>query len=252
MQPVEYDKSDLKITLDNINILKKVSFHLKYQTTYGQVIYVYGDHPLLGSNQIEKAIPLTFLDDTYWGLNLDFSDYQAFDKITYHYFILNPDGTRVYDWGNDKVFNPNRVTTSSLVLMDAWNYTGYIENVFYTEPFINVLLQPTLKQKPSNGIQKNTTHIFRVKAPLIATNQTLCIVGASKELGKWDVKNPILLTKIMESPYFEVSMDLEKAVFPFEYKYGVFDLSNNEFVCFEDGTNRVLPKSITLDKKPTC
>jgi 4-alpha-glucanotransferase len=108
MQPVEYDKSDLKITLDNINILKKVSFHLKYQTTYGQVIYVYGDHPLLGNNLIEKAIPLTFLNDTYWELNLDFSDYQAFDKITYHYFILNPDGTKVYDWGNDKVFNPNR------------------------------------------------------------------------------------------------------------------------------------------------
>ena len=248
MQPVEYDKSDLKITLDNISALKKVSFHLKYQTTYGQVIYVYGDHPLLGDNLIEKAIPLKFLNDSYWGLQLDFSDYQAFDKITYHYFILNPDGTRVYDWGDDKVFNPNRVTTSSLVLMDAWNYTGYIENVFYTEPFINVLLPPTLKQKPSNGIQKNTTHIFRVKAPLIETNQTLCVVGASKELGKWDVKNPILLTKIMEAPYFEVSMDLEKAAFPFEYKYGVFDISKNEFVCFEDGTNRVLPKSITKDQ----
>lgn len=52
----------------------------------------------------------------------------------------------------------------------------------------------------------------------------------------------------MEAPYFEVSMDLEKAAFPFEYKYGVFDISKNEFVCFEDGTNRVLPKSITKDQ----
>jgi hypothetical protein len=63
MQPVGYEKSDLKITLDNISALKKVSFHLKYQTTYGQVIYVYGDHPLLGDNLIEKAIPLKFLND---------------------------------------------------------------------------------------------------------------------------------------------------------------------------------------------
>ena len=248
MQPVEYDKSNLKIAINNIPILKKVSFHLKYKTTFGQIIYIYGDHPLLGDNLVEKAIPMTFLNENYWGLQLDFSGYESHDKITYHYFILNPDGTRVFDWGNDKVFHPNRVTTSHLEMMDAWNYTGYIENVFYTEPFINVLLQPSLMQKPSNGIQKNTTHIFRVKAPLIESNQTLCIVGASKELGKWDVKNPILLSKIMEAPFFEVSLDLAHATFPFEYKYGMYDCSKKEFVCFESGVNRVLNKSSNKDQ----
>jgi 4-alpha-glucanotransferase len=244
MQTVDYEKSDLKKTLDKITILKKVSFHLKYQTSYGQVIYVYGDHPLLGNNDVAHAIPLTFLNQSYWSLNLDFSDYQLFDKITYHYFILNPDGTKIFDWGNDKVFNPNKVNTSTLVLMDSWNYTGYIENVFYTEPFTKVLLKPIAKQKPSNGILKNTTHIFRVKAPLIQAHQTLCMVGASKELGNWNVSNPILLTKIMEAPYFEVSLDLGKASFPFEYKFGVFDISKKEFVCFENGENRILSDAI--------
>ncbi len=250
MLPVDYDKSDLKISLDNISILNKVNFHLKYQTTYGQVIYVYGNHPLLGNNQVEHAIPMTFLNDSYWGLNLDFSDYQSFEKIIYHYFILNPDGTKVYDWGNDKVFHPKRVHTSTLVLMDSWNYTGYIENVFYTEPFMNILLKPIAKQKPSNGILKNTTHIFRVKAPLIEANQTMCFIGASKELGNWDVTNPILLTKIMEAPFFEVSLDLSKEAFPFEYKYGVFDSSKKEFVCFENGENRSLSE-VTINNQLT-
>jgi len=248
MQTVENEMGVLNNALGKKNTLKRVSFHLKYQTTYGQIIYIYGDHPLLGNNLIENAIPLTFLNDSYWVLHLDFNEYQAYDKITYHYFILNPDGTKVYDWGNDKIFNPNRVNSKELVLLDAWNYTGYPENVFYTEPFVHVLIPPTLHQKPSNGIENNTTHIFRAKAPLMEPNQTLCIVGDAVEVGQWKVKNPPLLTKVAEATYFEVSLDLSKASFPFNYKLGVFDIKKNEFVCFEEGENRVLNNPTTKDQ----
>ena len=88
MQTVENEMGVLNNALGKKNTLKRVSFHLKYQTTYGQIIYIYGDHPLLGNNLIENAIPLTFLNDSYWVLHLDFNEYQAYDKITYHYFIL--------------------------------------------------------------------------------------------------------------------------------------------------------------------
>jgi hypothetical protein len=81
MNAVKMTEQSVKKLETSKTKLIKVSFHLKYQTTFGQVIYVYGDHPLLGNNLIEKAIPLKFLNDTYWGLNLDFSDYQAFDNI---------------------------------------------------------------------------------------------------------------------------------------------------------------------------
>ena len=39
----------------------KLSFHLKYKTHFGQVIYLYGNHPQLGNHQIDQAIPMVYL-----------------------------------------------------------------------------------------------------------------------------------------------------------------------------------------------
>jgi len=248
MQTVEPNKSVLKKKIDKKAPLQKVSFQLKYQTTYGQTLFIYGDHPILGNNQIDKAIPLVYLNDSYWVLHLDITEPITQDKITYHYFILNPDGTKVFDWGKDKVFHPLRVQSTDLVILDAWNFTGYTENVFYSEPFINVLLPQPHQQKPSNGIESNTTHIFRVKAPLLEPQQTLCMVGEAPLLGKWGVKKPLLLTKISDAPYYEISLDLNKCTFPFVYKFGVFDAEKNTFIDFENGNNRVLYESVQKDK----
>ena len=68
MQIVEESKKGLntkKASLKKGAKPKKISFHLKYQTTYGQEIYIYGNHPLLGNGQVEKAIPLVFLNESY-------------------------------------------------------------------------------------------------------------------------------------------------------------------------------------------
>lgn len=228
--------------------LKKISFHLKYKTSFGQVIYIYGNHPLLGDNQIEQAIPMVFLNDDYWVLHLDTKASLLQDKITYHYFIQNQDGTRIFDWGNDKCFNPNQIESSELVLMDAWNYAGYTENVFYTEPFQQVLLdQPAIQVNEAN-VGKNITHVFRVKAPLLPAYCTICIIGDAKEVGAWNVKKAVQLVKIKNADYFEASFNLSESNFPFVYKFGVYDTQKKSFVQFEEGHNRVVYEPVGKNK----
>ena len=73
----------------------KLSFHLKYKTHFGQVIYLYGNHPALGNNLIEKAIPMVYLNDDYWVLHVEV-EAKPTDKVEYHYFILNEDGTKAF------------------------------------------------------------------------------------------------------------------------------------------------------------
>ena len=229
--------------MSNVGV-KKISFHLKYKTSFGQVIYIYGNHPLLGNDQVEMAIPMVFLNDDSWLLNLDCRSSSFSDKVTYHYFIQNPDGTRSFDWGNDKCFNPNEIDTNELVLLDVWNFAGYIENIFYAEPFVNVLLEQPTTQIPSKAFTKNTTHVFRVKAPLLEPHHTICIIGDAKELGAWNEKKVIRLNKIENTEYFETSFDLTNCNFPFGYKYGVFDTLKKSFIQFEDGKNRVVHEPI--------
>ena len=81
-------KAAVKKTATKNSIKLKISFHLKYKTHFGQVIYLYGNHPSLGDNQIDQAIPMVYLNDDYWVLHVALEGNSA-DKIEYHYFILN-------------------------------------------------------------------------------------------------------------------------------------------------------------------
>jgi 4-alpha-glucanotransferase len=126
-----------------------------------------------------------------------------------------------------------------VLITDAWNHAGYFENAFYTEPFQNVLLKKNytaVKVKEP----KNFTHIFRVKTPLLAKGQTVCLLGASKETSEWNEAAPILLSSKQGDLFYSVSLDLSHVDLPLVYKYGVYDTENKKFIRYEDGNNRLL------------
>ena len=225
----------------------KISFHLKYTTSFGQVVYIYGNHPLLGDDQMEQAIPMVYLDESAWGLDINFTKNNQIGKVTYHYFIQNQDGTRVFDWGNDKCFELENITASQLVILDQWNFAGYVENVFYTEPFTEVLLAQPAIQNSTKIFDKKQTHIFRVKAPLLESHHAICLIGEDPIIGAWDKNKVVVLTKIKEAAYFEIALDLNKSKFPFVYKYGIYDCDKKAFVQFEDSEDRILGEPAAKD-----
>ena len=222
---------------------------LRFTTQFGQNIYVMGNHPLLGNNNIEKAVPLTYFNENYWKLSLSFSGKDLVNEnVRYQYLIKNADGTISYDWGgNDKSFNPSNIKSKELLLIDSWNAAGYFENAFYTEPFKNVLLKNSFA-KIEIAKPKLTTHQLKVKSPLLTSTQTICLLGDTKYLHSWDAKDPILLSRNEGEDYFSLSLDLSKATFPIAYKYGIYDVVKKSFVLFENGNNRVLVDAPSTDK----
>ncbi len=237
-----------KTTTKKIGSLS-ITFQLRFHTTFGQELFVMGNHPLLGDNDVSKAVPLSYLNEDFWYTSLDWPvDTTSNQTVVYNYVLKNTDGTIIVDWGSDKQFNFSKSKQQEYLFIDTWNHAGYVENTFYADAFKHILLKvnrPSLQLTPP----KNVTHRFRVKSPLLGKDQTLCIVGSSENLGNWNVDKPILLDTVEGADYYEVSVDLTKASFPIAYKYGVYDTASKSFIEYEEGDNRFIYDTISKGKQ---
>lgn len=221
--------------------LNRVTFWLRYATQYGQEIFISGNHEILGNNHSAEAIPLTYFNEHYWTVTLDFSQINIPEAgISYHYQIKHSNGDWEQEWGDYKRILFSDQSNEALTLVDSWNYTGYIENIFETEPFQQVLLKKQGLSIPNNtGTPANATHDFRVKAPLLPENQTICLLGSGDTFGQWQTQDPILMQYDETSGSYQIAVDLGNASFPIAYKYGVYDTQKQQFIRFEQGDNRV-------------
>lgn len=231
--------------------LKKIAFQLRYHTRIGENIFVTGDHSVLGDNDINKALPLHYLNEDYWFGELEIPEEQQLTKlISYKYFIRDEHGNINAELGSDKVIDPALYNVEEIRLIDSWSYAGYYENTFFTEPFKNVLLKdrltPIALKEP-----EVYTHTFRIKAPLLLKNQAIGLYGSVEELGKWDVSKPVLMSRKPGDDWWTVNLDLSSASYTITYKYGMYEVSSKEFVRLEGGTNRMVygganPNKLTI------
>lgn len=217
-----------------------ITFQLKFHTKFGQSLFITGNHEIFGNKDIAKALPMQYLNEELWTASIDLDKNTiAPEGIVYNYFIKYEDGTVSFDWGTDKVLHTNALKPAELFIADAWNFAGYYENAFYTEPFKHVLLKNNYTPVKVTA-PKTVTHIFKVKAPLLAKGQTICISGSVNELGNWEAAKIVLLSRNPEEDFFSVKLNLTDAVLPVIYKYAVYDVEQEKILQFEGGNNRVL------------
>ena len=225
-----------------------ITINLKFKTSYGQQLYITGNHPIFGDGDINKAMPMQYLNHEYWAASIDFSKENLTNtNIIYNYVLKNLDGSIQYDCGNDKCFNPSNITVNELQINDSWNYTGYVENAFYTQAFANVLLKNNHTIVEASN-SKLATHVFQTKSPLIPKGFTLCLLGSCKALGNWNVANPLIMSRVEGEEHYKVAVDLTNENFAIAYKYGVYDVENKKFLRFEEGDNRWLFDNIKPSK----
>ena len=122
-------------------------------------------------------------------------------------------------------------------LIDTWNHAGEYENAFYSTPFADILLKRPASKSSAKSKNK-FTHIFKIKAPLLKSNECVCIGGSGKEMGEWQMVKPILLKK--EGNWWTCKLDLSDEVFPLAYKYGIYNKKEKLFIHFEEGDNRIV------------
>jgi 4-alpha-glucanotransferase len=222
----------------------KLTIRLRYYTHLGQTIFVCGDHRALGGGQQENAAPMHYLNEQFWEMFLDLPDAERpKSPLSYFFFVRNPDGSVVEDFGGGRKLNLGRLVSNHIVIIDSWNDLGTVENVFFTEPFQKVLLASD-EGAERERTTTNITHTFQVNAPLLPRNQTLCLLGSAGGLGGWNPGAAVLLRR-SQGGCFTAQLDLELEKFPVAYKYGVYE--EDRFIRYEEGENRTLTEAAATD-----
>ena len=226
----------------------KLIFQLRFHTKPGQSLLLAGNHEMLGNGEVEKAVPLQYLDREFWQATIHLAKGALPNvKITYNYILREADGFTTQDRGNGRAIHPASFAQEEVLIIDAWNHEGFFENVFCTEPFRQVLLKAN-HTEVRVAAPRVATHTFKVKAPLLAKGQTLCLLGDAAVLGNWNTAEPLLLNRTADEDFLNVQVDLSNQSFPISYKYGVYDIEKSAFVRHENGNNRILNDTVAPNK----
>jgi len=221
----------------------KLQFYLRYHTSYGQSLWISGDTDELGNGDPGKALPMNYLNDEFWTVSLEIKRRDLSKLITYKYLLKNSDGGWIYEWGQDRYLEGLKKTeVQELQLVDTWNHAGEYENAFYSAPFDKVLLKRTVP-KSRRSEDKDHTHIFKVKAPLLQKNEVICLLGSGDRLGDWNEEKPVQLQPEQHGQaghWWVAKLDLSGSGFPVAYKYGVYNAKEKKFVGYEEGNNRLV------------
>src|SRR5690348_11241565 len=170
----------------------KIDFYLRFYTHPGQSILVTGNIPQLGNDDIHSALALDYVNGEFWHGTLMLETLPE-EPLHYHYVLRNEDGSLTEEWGDDKMIDLPAGTVSEVQVIDTWNYAGEFGNVFYGDPFREVLLP---RHKPAKKSRSKTpsTHQFLVKAPLLNADEVVCLLGNGTTLHDWDESDPLLLS----------------------------------------------------------
>lgn len=214
----------------------KIHFYIRFHTKYGQLLAVSGNVDALGNNTIEKAFTLSYLNEEYWYGTVEV-DLPKKATLRYRYILKHEDGFPVFEWGDDRKIEVPGHGIEEIQLVDTWNHAGEFENVFYSDPFQQILLRDHATRHKPKAV-KEYTHHFKVKAPLLSKNEVVCLTGNNQAIGEWDTASPVLLSR--DNGWWSVKASVPKESFPLHYKYGVYNTKEGKFVRYEDGENRVL------------
>ncbi len=225
-----------------------IHFYLRFSTAVGQSIAVSGNTEELGNNDLAKAFLLQYLDNQLWYGTIKIDKAANATPLVYKYILKEQGKVDTVEFGDDRIVLIHEIDTADIEFFDTWNYSGEIENAYFTQPFQQVLLKhPETLVK---GNVNNYTHQFKVKAPILQEHELVCIMGKGKALNNWATKKPILLTK--NKTWWKVKLNLTDDFFPLEYKYGIYNAKEKQFVAFENGSNRLLPGGEAAKKITIC
>lgn len=211
----------------------KINFRVKYSTVFGQSIYVVGNHPKLGDLKVEKALALSFINLEQWGTQIEL--YVKTKKVIDYQYVLKDDRTGVIlkEWRKRSLIIDPKSPIKKIDLFDTWSSAGTVDYSFETSMFDQRL--PTYKKQ--RLIKKKFTHQFDIRVPLLEEDETIALIGNCDPLGNWNIKKSIPMKRI-DKNRFVLQLDLSTIDHPFEYKYGIYNTKEKQFVCYEEGGNR--------------
>lgn len=209
----------------------KLSFHVNYRTNWGESVFVTGNIPLLGNNDISSSLKLNLSDSEHWSTTIDIPD--DVKQFEYNYVVRNENGDIKHEWGKPRSFHTSP-KTEKYVLYNSWQDQPR-DKPYYSSAFVDCICRRNSLDKPVKPA-KNKINLS-VAAPMIKSGQHLAICGAAPELGAWDTTRAIRLSNATY-PLWTVNIPAKGITPASEYKFIIVDDLTGETVAWEGGANR--------------
>ncbi|HMJ46514.1 MAG TPA: 4-alpha-glucanotransferase [Ferruginibacter sp.] len=223
-----------------------VCFYCKFSSVHGQTLSIRLSDA--GSNSLgeEKEFPMQYLNDQYWNVVINPSQYDFTDKLAYTYILTDTANNTREEYRVPLLLNAGKLKSPTLDVFDEWAQVNLYKSVFNSIPFKKVF--KPIAFKPVKKISyKNATHIFKIDLPELEEGKIICITGSGKKFHQWNEQKPLLLSRTKAG--WDVKLNLIKEEFPIEYKYGIYDINEKKIIQYEQSGNRLLLYPAEKNKK---
>ena len=183
----------------------KITFNIRYNTHFGQQIFLCGSGTELGNWSQAQALPMTYHDGGFW--RLDFVSSKKSKNISYKYLLKDNGKTLFWEWGKTRVVNTNLV--KSIAIYDSWRDPSKQEQIFYTAPFYKSIKKQPKPKGSTTSNERNNIH-FSINLPRIGSDYRVCVIGSNRALGHWQTAKPLLLECGENFPKWEGSALMKK------------------------------------------
>lgn len=218
----------------------KLTFHVNYRTTWGESVFITGNIPTIGDNDIHKSVKLNLSDSEHWSVTLDIPD--EIKNFEYNYIVKSDNGDIKNEWGEPHVFHAAS-KAEKYVIYDRWQDQTW-DKPFYSSAFTDCICRRSAKDKtlkPSKG----KLHIS-VAAPMVKSDQVLAICGSTPELGNWNTNHAVRMND-SDYPTWSVNIPAKGITPATEYKFVILDSATGELVAWESGSNRSIDVQAETD-----
>ncbi len=218
----------------------KLIFHVDYRTSWGESVYIYGNIPALGNDDVDKALKLSISDSEHWTIALDLPD--DVRNFEYRYVVRNDNSVTRSEWGHPHRFVAD-TKTESYVVYDRWQDQPW-DKPYYSSAFTDCICQRVSKEKvlkPAKGKLQ-----LQVAAPMVRADQVLAICGSASELGNWDIKSAVRMNDA-SYPVWTVSLPAKGLTPSTEYKFVILDARTGDLIAWEGGSNRYIGVTAEAD-----
>ncbi len=220
-----------------------IEFNLQYQSLWGENVFLCGNHSSLGNNDEQQAIALKYTTNNLWSVSIDVA-FENNNIIKYYYFIKNNNGIFKFN-ANENTLPSFNLKSKNIIVYDKWiNASNPFVN-FLKKPFNNVFYK---RNDQKFAIKQTDKFLFKIQAPQLSNQFTLCILGSDECLGNWDASKAIPM--VYNNGMYQLSANFLFAQKLVAYKYGVYNIALKQFVHFENGENRFI--NIEKEKSTFC
>lgn len=199
----------------------KIKFRVHYDTRWGESFRIQYKTKVDASC---KNLPLEYIAGGFWEGSLTV----ASDEIFYRYELIVSGESNVTEKDFRQLCNIQEVRVT-----DTWRSPNTPANALYSAAFTKAIFH---HDNPLTNTKYTNNHlIIRLREVRLQKNECFCLV--SQQHGNWDTRAPYLLTRYDETTWECI---LEKPTIDelFIFKFGIWNIQENQFKGFEDGDNR--------------